>query len=234
MCVNFIPPACATLAEYFQVDSPLNAWEGEAYQDYLAPIIRRGADGTRRASLASFGMVPKRHTPPGFRPLATMNARAETVGQKPTFARFWRAGQLCLIPMTAFFEPNWESGQAERWRIGLRHDEPFAVAGLWRSWREHDGSESLAFTALTINADDHPLMNRFHKPPAPGEPPDKRSLVIVPPDKYDAWLDCRDPELARTFLALYAAEQMHAVPAPSDRTRSKKTPADKPEQGKLF
>ncbi|MCW3481205.1 SOS response-associated peptidase [Neisseriaceae bacterium JH1-16] len=234
MCVNFIPPDYMTLAEYFHVDSPEAEWEAEAYQDYLTPIIRRSARGGRRASLASFGMVPKRHIPTGFRPFATMNARAETIGQKPTFARFWHACQLCLIPMTAFFEPNWETGKAERWRIGLNDDQPFAVAGLWRSWREHDGSESLAFTALTINADDHPLMNRFHKPPAPGEPPDKRSLVIVPPDQYDAWLDCRDPELARTFLTLYAAEQMHAMPTPQVRTRTKSQPPDGPEQGSLF
>ena len=38
---------------------------------------------------------------------------------------------------------------------------------------------------LTINADDHALMRRFHKP---GE--DKRVVVILDETEYDAWLDC--------------------------------------------
>ena len=41
----------------------------------------------------------------------------------------------------------------------------------------------------------HPLLRRMHKP---GE--EKRSLVIVSPDDYDTWLECKDPELARTYL----------------------------------
>jgi putative SOS response-associated peptidase YedK len=42
---------------------------------------------------------------------------------------------------------------------------------------------------LTINADDHALMRRFHKP---GE--DKRVVVILDETEYDAWLDCHPSE----------------------------------------
>lgn len=41
----------------------------------------------------------------------------------------------------------------------------------------------------------HPLMRRFHKP---GD--EKRVLIIVAPDEYDAWLDCKEPEFARSFF----------------------------------
>ena len=51
-----------------------------------------------------------------------------------------------------------------------------------------------SFTMLTVNADEHPLMRRMH---APGK--EKRSVVIVPRDRWDDWLDCRDPEAARSF-----------------------------------
>jgi putative SOS response-associated peptidase YedK len=57
----------------------------------------------------------------------------------------------------------------------------FAVAGLWRSWEGEAGPET-SFTQLTMNADDHPLMRRFHKP---GD--EKRALVIVPKDEWDDW-----------------------------------------------
>jgi len=96
-----------------------------------------------------------------------------------------------------------------RWSIGMADKSPFAVAGIWRSWDEDDGTQSHSFTQLTVNADEHPLMRRFHKA---GD--EKRSVVIVPVDKYDEWLGCKNPELARTFLQLYPATLMHAEPAP--------------------
>jgi putative SOS response-associated peptidase YedK len=69
---------------------------------------------------------------------------------------------------------------------------------------------------LTLNADDHPLMKRFHKPGA-----DKRSVVIVRPDDYEGWLQSQSTDEARTFLTLYPASAMHAeaYPAPARTNR---------------
>lgn len=74
---------------------------------------------------------------------------------------------------------------------------------MWRGWTEPDGTTRYSFTQLTINADDHPLMKCMHKP---GD--EKRSLVIIPPDRYGDWLLCRNPEVARTFLTSFPAEKM--------------------------
>jgi len=84
----------------------------------------------------------------------------------------------------------------------------FAVAGLWRQWDGGAGPE-YSFTQLTINADDHPLMRRFHKP---GD--EKRALVIVPQDEWDDWLSCTDLEYARSFLRHYPADLMTSWAAP--------------------
>jgi putative SOS response-associated peptidase YedK len=138
----------------------------------------------------------------------TMNARTETIGQKRSFGGAWRAGQLCLIPCHSFYEPNYESGKPVRWRISMADGKPFAIAGLWRAWNEPEGVAH-SFTMLTLNADQHPLMSRFHKP---GD--EKRSVVIVPPAQYEDWLECRDPEMARTFLRLTPAEEMTAEAYP--------------------
>jgi putative SOS response-associated peptidase YedK len=159
-------------------------------------------------------MVPRRHIPPGVKPFDTMNARAESLGEKRSFAPAWRRSQLCAVPMTCFYEPNYESGRAERYGIGMRDESVFFVAGLWREWREADGQLASSFTQITINADAHPLMRRFHKPDD-----EKRSLVVLPPEDVDAWLHCRDPELARSFLRHYPAEAMKTWPAP--RTTAK-------------
>jgi putative SOS response-associated peptidase YedK len=193
-------------------------WPHEIYNDYSAPIIRLGDDGPE-AILASYAMVPKRHIPPGVKKFSTMNARAETIGEKRSYSKPWREGQLCLVPMESFYEPCYESGAAVRWNIGMADDAPFAVAGLWRSWNEPDGTTAHSFTQITINADEHPLMRRFHKP---GD--EKRSLVIVPESEYEDWLECRDPERARSYLQLYPAELMAARPAPAPPRKKKAEP----------
>lgn len=110
--------------------------------------------------------------------------------------------------MTGFFEPCYESGKAERWRISMAYGKPFAVAGIWRAWQEGQGY-TFSFSQLTINANIHPLLRRMHKP---GD--EKRSLVIVLPEDYYAWLGGRDPELARTYLIQQATERLIGAPIP--------------------
>lgn len=106
-----------------------------------------------------------------------------------------------------------------RTKISMADGAPFAVAGLWREWREADGSISLAFTQITIHADGHAVMGRMHRP---GD--EKRSLAIIPAALYQAWLHCRNPEQARAFLQLFSAEAM----------RAEGEIADPPRQGSLF
>lgn len=208
MCVNYAPPRPKQLVEYFEAANAIeHDWPQEAWQDYQAPVLVAVAQ-QRQALVGNYGMIPKRRMPDGVR-YSTMNARAETLGETRSFRQPWLRGQLCLVPMTGFFEPCYESGKAERWQIGMASGEPFAVAGLLRAWREPDEGVSYSFTQITINADEHPLMRRMHKP---GD--EKRSLVIVPERDYDAWLRCKDPELARSFLTLYPAEAMVAKPRP--------------------
>ncbi|NGZ86924.1 SOS response-associated peptidase [Duganella aceris] len=222
MCINFRPPDPAMLEAVMGVIIDLNDggfWEDDTFKDRLAPIVRRGADGQREGLLASYGAVPQKRIPPGVKKFDTMNARSETVGEKRSYARPWQQQQLCLVPMISFDEPCYETGKAEWWRIAMADKAMFAVAGLWREWDGEHGPEA-SFTQLTINADDHPLMGRFHKP---GD--EKRTLVIVPQDEWEDWLDCKDPEYARGFLRRYPAELMTSWPSP--RTPRAKKP--KPE-----
>ncbi|MFP3549773.1 SOS response-associated peptidase family protein [Paraburkholderia sp. SIMBA_049] len=196
----------------------------EIYKDYFAPIFRRSGDQLETVP-ASFGIVPRRHIPPGVKVFDTMNARSESIADKRSFSSAWKGLQLCLIPCRTFFEPSYETGKPVRWKIGMADDEPFAIAGLWRQWKEADGSGSFSFTMLTVNSDEHPLMKRFHKP---GD--EKRSVVIVPPVSYEAWLSSRSTDEARSFLSLYAVEAMHAEPFPLPPRKSTAKPADDEQQ----
>lgn len=217
MCVNYHTPTreqFGTLGAFSELPADWR-WPDEVWKDYSAPIIRRGSDGSPQACLASYGMVPRRHIPPGVKPFDTMNARAESLGERRSFAPAWRRLQLCAVPMTWFYEPCYESGRALRHAIGMEDDSPFFVAGLWREWTEADGRVESAFTQITINADDHPLMSRMHKPDD-----EKRSLVVIAPDELDDWLACRDVETARTFLRHYPAARMKTWAAPQTVKKS--------------
>ena len=184
-------------------------YKPEIYKDYAAPIFRR-VDGEYLTSAATFGMVPRKFIPQGVKALDTMNARSESVGQKASFRTAWTKLQLALIPCRRFYEPDYETGKAVRWRIGMADGAPLAIAGLLCAWKDPaDGSTSLSMTMLTVNADDHPLMKRFHRPGA-----EKRSVVIIPSTEYEDWLSCKSTDEARSFLQLYPADAMHAEPFP--------------------
>ena len=212
MCVNYIPPSLRTLVDFFHVDPPEGDWKAETYKDYAAPFIIADGNGGRCALVGNYGMVPRRKIPEGVKPYDTMNARLETIGEKRSYKGPWHRGMLCLVPCMGFFEPCYETGKAVRWQIGMADGAPFAVAGLWRPWKEPDGRVTYSFTQITVNADRHPLLRRMHKP---GD--EKRSLVILPEALYDDWLNCKDPELARNvFGRLYPAELMRGWPDPKN------------------
>jgi putative SOS response-associated peptidase YedK len=232
MCVNYLPVSRRTLFDTFHAPLQMQtdaSWPEEAYQDYLAPLIRHDDHGRRVSLVGSYGMVPKQHIPQGVKRYATLNARAETVGELRSYSGAWKRGQLCLLPMEAFYEPNWETGKHIRYRIGMADKSPFAVAGLYRQWQEDDGQASYSFTQLTVNADAHPLMKHMHR-----IDDEKRSLVIVPADDYDDWLACRDPEAARSFLRLFPAALMEARPEPKEAARKKAVAPESQVTGTLF
>ena len=223
MCTSYQSTDYERFQAFSLFSTPSFEYKREIYKDYVAPIFRR-VDGAMATEAATFGLVPRKHIPPGVKPFDTMNARAETVGEKRSYGGAWKRLQLALIPCTTFFEPSYETGKAVRWKIGAASGEPIALAGLWRAWDEPDGGQSLSFSMLTINADDHPLMKRFHKP---GD--EKRSVVIVPPSEYENWLSCSSTDEARSFLQLYPANTMSAEAYPLPP----RSPSVKPNAGAL-
>lgn len=222
MCANYLPSRSKRIQQQFGVAPPLHDISKEAFPGYQAPIVRLAEDGSgeRECVPACFGLVPawadlklSRHT---------YNARTETVGAKPSFRNAYRKRQFCIIPAEAIFEPNYETGHAVRWKISSSEDHDLGIAGIW-DWRPNGGPDDqplVSFSMLTINADEHPLMQRFHKPDD-----EKRMVVILEPDQYADWLQA-DPEEARTFFASYPAEKLQAVPAPKVAMRKAKPKQD--------
>jgi putative SOS response-associated peptidase YedK len=228
MCTNFLPAVqLKYLRSMFGVDIPDFEFHAEAYPGYGAPIvrniIRRSNDEPphRECIAARFGLVPSWSRPEEVeaptRRFATHNARVETVGQLPSYKHAWHNSQRCLIPVEAFFEPCWETGKAVRWKMTLRDGHVFALAGIWERWYR-DGKEVMSFSMLTVNADDHAIMKRMHRP---GD--EKRMPVIVRREDYDRWLSA-SPEEARRICQTFPAEEMIAEPAPKPARIPKPSP----------
>jgi putative SOS response-associated peptidase YedK len=89
------------------------------------------------------------------------------------------------------------------------------IAGLWSEWRGPDGRSLLSFTMLTVKADQHPLMRRFHRPED-----EKRMVVVLHEAQYDAWLDATSERLGE-FLVPFPDEALQAQPAPLARQRAR-------------
>ena len=211
MCANYQPvTAQDRMRTFFGVERPSETVPPETYPGYLAPFITRRSDGIeleRQAVQGLFGIIPhwSKDLAIGRR---TYNARSETVAEKPSFRDAWRRAQRCVIPAELIYEPNWETSKAVRWRISRRDGLPMGIAGLWGVWRAPDSRDMLSFTMLTINAEEHALMKRFHKP---GD--EKRMVVILNECDYDVWLGS-PVERAADFLVQIPAERLCAEPWP--------------------
>ena len=169
------------------------------------------------AALAFTGVVTARAQDKSLLNVSYDPTRELYVQFNEAFAKHWKAGQLCLIPATAFYEPNWETGANVWWRFARADGHPWSVAGLWSEWTDPATGEVVpSYTMVTVNADAHPLMKHMHKPdPRLGpDKQDKRSLVLLEQGEVDRWLRGTTEE-ARALIKLTPVEEFDAAPADS-------------------
>jgi putative SOS response-associated peptidase YedK len=199
MCSNFqaiTQKQADWLLKHFQLELPFENWREEVYPSYVAPFVWL-ENGQARCDLAEFGLVPAwAASKPKFG-LKTYNARTETVAEKPSYRSAWKRQQFGLALMQGFYEPNYDTGKAVRWRIKRADAEPLAVASIWERFVDHNTGEiRFSFSMLTINAESHPVMKHFH-----GLEDEKRSIVVLQNEQYQPWLKA-DINQARDFLKL--------------------------------
>lgn len=141
----------------------------------LAPVVHLGEDGLRTLTPMSWGLVPRwaKDRSIGSR---LINARGETVAEKPAFRTAFRE-RRCLVPADGFYEWRRTDTGKQPYFIHRADHSPLVMAGLWETWRAPNGRESLqTFTILTTRA------NRFLAPLH------DRMPVFIDRDRFDAWL----------------------------------------------
>lgn len=208
MCSNYDPVLNrSTLREHFGVEASPAKLEPRLWPGYIGPFIRKhehadvGDDAVpfRELMVGSFGLIPHWSKDTKIT-RQTYNARSETAHEKPSFRDAWRLARHCIIPAEAIFEPDWRSEKCIPTRIVRTDGKPMGIAGLWTGWKQPNGEILRSFTMLTVNADDHPFMRNFHK-----SQDEKRMVVILQDDEYDAWLSAT-PDESRYFLRQFPAE----------------------------
>ena len=168
-------------------------------QDILVARAAAGGDGGREFAMLRWGLVPHWAKDPAMA-ARLINARAETVAEKPSFRDSYRR-RRCLVPADGFYE--WRKrpdGATQPYHLHLNDDAPFAIAGLWDSWRAPDGDALETCALITTEA------NRIL------EPIHHRMPVILPRDAYQSWLDEHSsPDMLEALLRPYGPDDLEAV-----------------------
>jgi putative SOS response-associated peptidase YedK len=172
------------------------------------------AEVARVLSLVRWGLVPSwaESTAIGDK---LINARAETVAEKPAFRRAF-AQRRCIVPADAFYEwkvgerPDREHGASAGRRaprqpycVRRRDGEPLAFAGLWEIWRDPavedaDAPDAWVRSCTVITTRANGVLAPIHD----------RMPVVLGDDTWDTWLDPANHDIAALESLL--------VPAPDE------------------
>jgi putative SOS response-associated peptidase YedK len=161
-----------------------------------APVIIRDDAGNNQLVMMRWGLVPpwtkdlRRSTP-------LINARAETVAEKPSFKHALRQTR-CLVPATSFYEWAQTDTGKQPFVFSRADGALFALAGLYSIGKSLNGGTCPTFTIITTEPND--LVRPIHD----------RMPVILEQRQEQAWLDpaLNDPHILLSLLSPYPAGQM--------------------------
>lgn len=169
----------------------------------------------RRSLLVRWGLIPSWAKDPKALPLL-FNARADSVVDKATFRAAMRHRRV-LVPASGFYE--WKKlGAKERqaYWVRPRRGGVIAFAGLMETWAEPGGAEMDTGTIITTdaNADLAPIHHRMP--------------VVIEPEDFTRWLDCRtqEPRDVADLLKPADPDFFEAIPVSPKVNKFENTGAD--------
>ena len=127
-----------------------------------------------------------------------INARKETVLEKSAFKSAMQK-RRCIVPMDGYYEWKKMGKQKQPFRITVKNQEIFSVAGLWAKWKSPEGVVYESYTLLTQAPS--PAIAHIHD----------RMPAILSPDQEMSWLDVDMPaQDALDILNPPPDESLHA------------------------
>ncbi|WP_372573259.1 SOS response-associated peptidase [Ruegeria jejuensis] len=136
-------------------------------------VVRSG-DAGRQLLPMRWGFLPKWYKTESAGPLL-INARAETIAEKPAFREACRA-RRCILIATGFYEwTKTAEGARLPWYIQRRDEGAIAFAGIWQDWGP-EADQQATCAIVTTPANRH--MAEIHH----------RMPLILEPDDWPLWL----------------------------------------------
>jgi putative SOS response-associated peptidase YedK len=131
-----------------------------------------------------------------------INARTDTVTEKPAFRNAFKQ-RRCLIPADGFYEWKKIGADKQPYRILLKDQLIFSMAGLWESWTNPEGEEVKSCTIITTEPNE--LMVHDRMP------------MIISVEDEKKWLDKNQSvEDLKAMLQPFPAERMRTYPVSKD------------------
>jgi putative SOS response-associated peptidase YedK len=152
-----------------------------AFEFPALPVISQ--ENPDYISLMNWGLIPfwaKNELEANSLRVKTLNAKAETLNDKPSFKQSI-ISRRCLIIAHGFFE--WQHAENKKipYYIRLKDDSLFSFAGIYDKWiNQLTGEEKVGFSIITCNA--NPLLAQIHNSK-------KRMPVILHHHDEEAWID---------------------------------------------
>lgn len=207
-------------------------YHASGFDHPMVPVI---IDSTNTISLYSWGLIPYWVKDPVEAVKisnSTINARAETMFEKPAFREPAR-NRRCLVITDGFFEHHHKNGKTFPYHIKLKNDEPMTLAGLWDEWTDKaSGLLRRTYTVVTTVA--NPLMSRIHNNPKASEGP--RMPLILTKEYENAWLrpisTQADQDLLKELIRSYDEQELDAYTV--KRLRGKDAIGNVPDAVKPF
>lgn len=158
----------------------------------LLPVLRLNLGGEPEVIAMRWGLIPTWATAGTGAAVGVINARAETVAEKPSF-RDAGDRRRCLIPADGFLEWETIAGKKHPHWFRLHGGRPFAFAGLWEPPAPAAKHPEPTFAILTVEATAD--MSESHD----------RMPAMLLPERFRDWLSASDWDAARAVLAPWPA-----------------------------
>ena len=217
MCGRFtLFEADKILSKEFGVSGvpPLSPRYNIAPSQPIAAVRTPHTGAGRELALLRWGLIPSWSKDPAIGN-RLINARAETVREKPSFRIAFRRHR-CLIPTNGFYEWQRQERGKQPYFVRMRDERIFAFAGLWDRWESPDDGviETCAILTTAANAVLAPIHDRMP--------------VILPQAEYARWLDpaLKDPDSLSPLLVPFPPKEMLAIPV-SPRVNAPSTDDEK-------
>ena len=205
MCGRYVIEGTTELSERFQLRQiPADLFPEMATYNaaptQLLPVIVEEA-GERVALSMQWGLLPRWQRKDGKPGIAPINARAETLFEKPMF-RGLTKHKRCIVPASGFYEWRQTGGRKQPYYITSDDGEFWGFAGLYDETHAEDNDAAGSFTIITTTA--NPLLSSLHE----------RMPVILRRDDEGDWIsaDLEDPHEVEQFLLPYPEEEMQVYP----------------------